>query len=118
MIKSAVDGCCELCSEYTAFAFLEIHRISRRRYREMARDPSTCILVVCNACHRHIHRLPLRVREQRAIVAQRSFYVRRDLRRALGYVPKPYRPPDEPGLSAMYEDYFYHFPPGSFRLGG
>jgi hypothetical protein len=33
-------------------------------------------------------------------------------------MPKPYTPPGNGDLSQMYEEYFYHFPPGSFRLGG
>jgi hypothetical protein len=117
-LKLAVEGNCELCSEYFALSFLEIHRISRRLYREMMRDPSTRILVVCALCHDHIHRLPLRVRDQRAIVSRRPFFVRQDIRRILGYKPKPYSPPADSGLSQMYEDWFYHFPPGSFRLSG
>jgi len=117
-LKRAVEGNCELCSEYFALPFLEIHRISRRCYREMARDPSTRILVVCQLCHRHIHRLPVRVKDQRAIVSRRSFFVRQDLRKTLGYIPKPYAPPPDTYVSAVYEEYFYHFPPGSFRLGG
>lgn len=117
-LKLAVEGNCELCSEYFALSFLEIHRISRRCYREMVRDPSTRILVVCQLCHQHIHRLPVRVKDQRAIVSRRSFFVRQDLRRILGYVPKPYSPPCDTYVSEVYEEYFYHFPPGSFRLGG
>ena len=117
-LKIAVEGRCELCSEYFAFPFLGIHRISRRLYREMVRDPSTRILVVCQLCHHHIHRLPVRVRDQRAIVSRRSFFVRQDIRKILGYTPKPYSPPDDSDISQMYEEYFYHFPPGSFRLGG
>ena len=117
-LKIAVEGRCELCSEYFAFPFLGIHRISRRLYREMVRDPSTRILVVCQLCHQHIHRLPVLVRDQRAIVSRRSFFVRQDIRTILGYVPKPYSPPCDGDLSQMYEEYFYHFPPGSFRLGG
>jgi len=117
-IKIAVEGTCELCSEYFAFPFLEVHRVSRRLYREMLRDPSARILVVCRLCHDHIHRLPVRVKDQRAIVSRRSFFVRRDIRRALGYKPKPYSPPDDTYVSEVYEEYFYHFPPGSFRLGG
>jgi hypothetical protein len=116
-LKCAVEANCELCSEYVALEFLEIHRISRRLYREMVRDPSARILVVCHLCHDHIHRLPLRVKDQRAIVALRSFYARQDIRRILGYTPKPYAPPDDTYASQVYEEYFYHFPPGSFRLG-
>jgi hypothetical protein len=117
-LKLTVEGNCELCTEYFALEFLEVHRISRRLYREMVRDPSARILVVCRLCHDHIHRLPLRVKDQRAIVARRSFYARQDIRRVLGYVPKPYSPPDDSYASQVYEEYFYHFPPGSFRLGG
>ena len=118
MLKRAAEGTCEICSGYFAFQFLEIHRISRRQYREMARDPSTRILVVCRQCHDTIHHLPVRVKDQRAIAASRSFFTRQDMRRVLGYHPPPYTPPKEPELSVMYDEYFYHFPPGSFRLGG
>ena len=104
--------------EYFAFQFLEIHRISRRLYREMVRDPSTRILVVCHHCHQHIHRLPMRVKDQRAVVSRRSFFVRKDIRTVLGYTPKPYSPPGNMDVAQMYDEYFYHFPPGSFRLGG
>jgi hypothetical protein len=117
-LKLAVEGTCELCSEYFALDFLDIHRISRRWYREMVRDPSARILVVCRFCHHHIHQLPLRVKDQRLIVARRSFYVRQDVRRILGYQQKPYSPPGDSAIAEMYDEYFYHFPPGSFRLGG
>jgi hypothetical protein len=117
-MKRAVEGCCELCNEYFAFQFLEIHRISRRLYREMVRDPSARILVVCHLCHEHIHRLPVRVKDQRAIISRRSFFVRRDIRKVLGYMPKPYSPFGDTDVSQMYDEYLYHFPPGSFRLRG
>jgi hypothetical protein len=117
-LKNAVEGTCELCSAYCAFPLLEIHRISRRLYREMIHDPSTRILVVCHDCHHHIHHLPLRVKDQRKIVSRRSFFTRRDLRRALGYRPKPYKPPDSTDEVEIYDEYFFHFPPGSFRLSG
>lgn len=117
-VKLAVEGTCELCREYFALPLLEIHRISRRVYREMGRDPSKRILVVCGPCHEHIHRLPVRVKDQRAMVSRRPYFVRQEIRKALGYTPKPYIPPRDAALSEMYEEYFYHFPPGSFRLGG
>ena len=117
-VKRAVEGTCELCREYFALPLLFVHRVSRRLYREMVRDPSARILMVCGPCHEHIHRLPVRVRDQRAIVARRPYGVRQDLRRAVGYIPKPCSPPKTPPASEMYEEYFYHFPPGSFRLGG
>jgi hypothetical protein len=117
-IKRAVEGTCELCRDYFALPLLGIHRISRRLYREMVRDPSARILVVCGPCHEHIHRLPVLVKDQRAIVARRPYLIRQDIRKALGYTPKPYSPPKSAALSEMYEEYFFHFPPGSFRLGG
>jgi len=118
MLKLAVEGTCELCSEYFALPFLEVHRISRRMYREMARDPSTRILIVCSLCHHHIHRLPLRVKDQRAIVSRRSFFVRRDIRKILGYLPKPYSAPDTVDIPRVYEEYFSRLPLGSYRLSG
>lgn len=117
-LKRAVEGTCELCREYSALPLLVIHRISRRRYREMVRDPSTRILVVCRLCHRHIHELPVRVKDQRAIVLRRSFFIRRDLRRALGYRPRPCEPPGEIDVSQIYEEYFRIPPRGPFRLSG
>ncbi|OPX65290.1 MULTISPECIES: hypothetical protein [unclassified Methanoregula] len=117
-LKLAVEGTCELCSEYFALPFLDIHRISRRQYREMKRDPSTRILVVCHLCHDHIHHLPVPVRQQREIVSRRSFFVRRDLRRVFGYRPRPYSPPEEIDVSQIFDEYFTHAPPGPFRLSG
>ncbi|MFA5346836.1 MAG: hypothetical protein WC294_01755 [Methanoregula sp.] len=114
-IKTAVENTCELCHEYHPSAFLDIHLISRRRYKEMNRDPSTSILVVCQLCHSHIHRLPLPIGRQRAIVKGRSFFIRRDLRRVLGYVPKPYQAPDDINLYVIYEEYFRRVSPGSYR---
>ena len=117
-LKIAVEGTCELCSEYFALPFLEIHRISRRQFREMIRDPSTRILVVCHLCHDHIHRLPVPVRQQREIVSCRSFFIRRDIRRVLGYRPRPYTPPEEIDVSQIFDEYFTRAPPGPFRLSG
>jgi len=39
---------------------------------------------VCHLCHSHIHRLPLPIGRQRAIVKGRSFFIRRDLRQSPG----------------------------------
>jgi len=117
-LKFAVEGNCELCSEYFAAPFLEIHRISRRLYREMVRDPSARILVLCHLCHDHIHRLPMRVKDQRVIVSYRSFFVRQDIRKILGYTPEPYTPPGNINVPRIYEDCFYNIPPGSFRISG
>ncbi len=114
-LKIAVENTCELCREYHPSAFLEIHLISRRCYKEMKRDPSTRILIVCHPCHIHIHRLPLPVGRQRMIVRGRSFFIRRDLRRILGYRPKPYQAPDDINLYVIYEEYMGRSSPGSYR---
>jgi hypothetical protein len=117
-LKIAVEQTCELCHEYHPVSFLELHRISRRTLKEMVRDPSARILIVCQTCHNHIHRLPVPVGKQRALVKARSFFIRRDLRRILGYVPKPYKAPDDINLALIYEEYMGRFPWGSYRLSG
>jgi hypothetical protein len=116
--KTAVENTCERCHDYVPASHLELHLISRRIYREMARDPSARILVVCHLCHTEIHSIPVTVKKQRAIVKRRGFYVRRDLRRVLGYTPAPYAAPDSIDLAVIYEEYFDRCPPGSYRMGG
>ena len=97
--KSAVENTCERCHDYFPASLLELHLISRRIYRGMIRDPSARILVVCQICHKDIHTIPVPVKKQRAIVGKRGFYVRRDLRRVLGYKPAPYCAPDSIDLA-------------------
>jgi hypothetical protein len=117
-LKIAVEQTCELCHEYHPLSFLELHLISRRTLKEMVRDPSARILIVCQTCHDHIHRLPVPVGKQRAIVKVRSFYIRRDLRRILGYVPKPYQAPDDVNIALIYEENMGRYLWGSYRLSG
>jgi len=117
-LKIAVEYTCELCREYHPGHFLEIHRISRSLYKEMKRDPSTRILILCRVCHDHIHNLPVPTGKQRALVKKRSFFIRRDMRRILGYQPRPYQAPDDINIPLIYEEYFGRCPPGSYRLGG
>ena len=117
-IKIAAEQTCELCHEYYPLSFLDIHLISRRLYKEMIRDPSTRILIVCQACHDHIHRLPVTVGKQRALVKARSFFIRRDLRRILGYVRKPYQAPDDINIPLIYDEYMGRYSWGSYRLSG
>ena len=76
-LTTALENTCELCREYFPASSLELHRISRRNYREMNRDASTRFLVVCTDCHAHIHALPVTVARQRQIVRNRSFFARR-----------------------------------------
>ena len=117
-LKIAVEQTCELCHDYHPLSSLEIHLISRRLSKEMARDPSARILVVCPSCHKHIHRCPVPVGKQRAIVKARLFFIRRDLRRILGYVPKPYQAPDDINIALIYDEYMGRYSWGSYRLSG
>jgi len=117
-LKIAVENTCELCHEYYPSLFLEIHIISRHPTKEMKHDPSTRVLIVCQSCHSHVHRLPVSIGKQRALVKNRSFYIRRDIRRILGYVPKPYRAPDDINFYLIYEEYFGRGSSGSYRLSG
>ena len=114
----ALENTCELCHDYFPTPLLCLHLISRRIYREMAHDPSTRILVVCELCHEAIHTLPVTVKKQRAMVAKRTFFIRRDLRRVLGYKPAPYVAPASVDIAQVYEEYFDRSPTGSYRLGG
>jgi hypothetical protein len=117
-LKIAAEQICELCYDYYPLSFLKIHRISQRLYKEMKRDPSTRIMVVCDLCHSHIHKLPVPIGKQRAIVRGRSFYIRRDMRKILGYKSKPYQAPDDLNLSVIYDEYFGKSPLGSYRISG
>ena len=110
-IKIAVESTCELCREYRSAPLLEIHLISWEKYPEMVRDTSTRILVVCPPCHRHIHRLPVTIEKQRVLVRKRAFEIRRELRKILGYKPRPVTPQEDVGVAQIYEKYLNMFPP-------
>jgi len=116
--KIAVENTCELCHDYFPAPLLCLHLISWRIYREMARDPSTRILVVCELCHETIHALPVTAKKQRAMVARRTFFIRRDLRRVLGYKPAPYVAPASVDIAQVYDESFGRCPMGAYRLGG
>jgi len=104
-LKKAVESTCEVCGSYTPLSFLEIHLISRRRTKAVMRDPSLRILVVCRDCHTRPHTIPVSVKMQRAVAGSRNFFVRKDLRKVLGYIPAPYRPPEDQDLGEIYENY-------------
>jgi len=114
-IKLAVESSCEICSTYSSPDLLVLHLISKRKYREMVRDPSTRFLVVCADCHDKIHRPRIRVKDLRTVVACRSFFVRQDLRRALGYRPRPYTAPGPSGSDEIGDGYFFSFRPEPIR---
>jgi hypothetical protein len=106
-----------LCHDYFPSPLLCLHLISHHIYREMARDPSTRILVVCELCHELIHSLPVPVKKQRALVGRRTFFVRRDLRLALGYKPAPYEAPATVDIAQVYEEYLGRSQTGAYHMG-
>ncbi len=114
----AAEQTCELCHEYFPVSSLLVHQVTSRIPRGTGRDPSLSLLVVCGPCHNHIHALPVTRAKQRALARKRTFFIRRDIRRILGYVPKPCSPPDTVELSQVYEEYMGRCSPGSYRLGG
>ena len=118
-IKTAVESTCERCGNYRPFSLLEIHLISHQKSRSAKKDPSLCILVLCPDCHQQIHSIPVSVKEERIISQSRNFFIRKDLRKILGYRSKPYTPVGDIDLAQIYEKEFVAFPPqGSFRLSG
>jgi len=105
-IKRAVESTCELCHEYTPPSRLSLHGISGPR-KKRAPDPKgrECnILVVCEACHRLIHKEPVPVKKLRARISGRPFDVRRQILAALGYVPRPVTPPEDQDFARVYDD--------------
>ena len=102
----AAESTCELCREYTPVSLLELHRIPGSPKTRNGDDPQKSILVLCCACHEHVHVLPLSRKRQRTIVRKRGFEVRRDMRKVLGYKPKPYLPPDNIDLARHYDSLF------------
>jgi hypothetical protein len=116
-IKLAVESSCEMCREYVPLSLLEIHRIGSSSPGKAAqgRGPEERVLVVCPLCHQHIHCLPVPVRRLRALARKRPFHMRRDIRLALGYVPKPYTPPDDQDLAKIYDEALKL---SSFRVSG
>ena len=109
-IKIIADSTCEVCGVFTPSEDLEIHLISHRMTNEEKRDPSLRVLVTCRSCHSRIHTIPVPTRSQRIISRGRDFFVRRDIRKLLGYIPKPWTPPETIDLAQIYEDGFRSFP--------
>ena len=109
-IKIIADSICEICGEITPPDELDIHLISRCRTKEERRDQSLRILVSCRRCHILIHTIPIPKKSQRLISRGRDFFIRRDIRKVLGYKPKHYTPPEIIDLAQIYEDGFRAFP--------
>jgi hypothetical protein len=118
-LTMAVGGVCEWCRERYPLSHYEIHRI----YHEgecpdnVISDPQKGILVLCPICHRLIHEDGVPAREQKEVVVNRPGPVRKQLRKILGYTPRPYTPP-ETDLERCYEDCFRIDSLDLYRAGG
>lgn len=116
-IKCAVEATCELCHEYTSLPMLELHGIPAVPQPKKPR-PKECernILVVCPACHQHIHNLPVPEKKLRVLIERRPFPVRKEIRRILGHVPKPYSPPSDADISGVFDETFRGTSGGFYR---
>ncbi|WAC05829.1 MAG: hypothetical protein OS112_04165 [Methanoregula sp.] len=105
-IKRALESTCELCRDYIPLSLLELHGFPSKM---KGNDPppkerERHILVVCSPCHLLIHEIPVPVEKLRALISRRPFSVRKEILRALGYIPGPYFPPEDPDIPQSFED--------------
>lgn len=116
-VKRALESTCELCREYIPISLLELHGFPKRRKKNSPhpKEREQHILVVCSPCHHLIHAIPVPVEKLRALIKKRAFAVRMEILKALGYVPRPYSPPDNPDLSTAYEDVMRSSSAGYYR---
>jgi len=98
-------GCrCELCGEAYPPDLLEIHLLPGSRSPvDPGPDLQREILVLCPHCHREVHEFRLPRVDQKILIRSRPAGVRREIPGILGYIPKPYTPP-EADLAAVYEE--------------
>ena len=104
-VKLAAGSRCEICTGEFPLSILEIHLIPGKGEREASTGPDLQreILILCPACHREIHAFHIPRADQKILVRSRPSGVRREIRRVLGYQPKPYTPPDV-DLAAVYDE--------------
>jgi hypothetical protein len=104
-VKLAAGARCEICDGEFPLSILEIHLILQEGGRRTRGGPDLQreILILCPACHREIHTYRIPRADQKILVRSRQPGVRREMRRILGYKPKPYSPP-EVDLAAVYEE--------------
>jgi hypothetical protein len=114
-VKLAAGARCEICEGEFPLSLLEIHLIPREGGKRTRDGPDLQreILILCAACHREIHTYRIPRAAQKILVRFRPPGVRREMRRILGYTPKPYTPPDV-DLAAVYEE--AHQLSGLFRV--
>jgi hypothetical protein len=118
-LTMAVGGVCEWCRERYPLSHFEIHGIypQEKCPDRVLADPRKGILVLCPICHRLIHEDRVPVGDQKEVVMDRSGQVTKQLRKILGYTPRPYIPP-ETDLEKCYEDCFRIDSLDLYRAGG
>jgi hypothetical protein len=95
-IKRAVGLRCELCGSEEALDNLVVHAITSEDTGE-EQPPGFMepfLLVLCFRCHNAMHVFDAPPREQEELARQRPETLRREIRRILSCVPRPYTPPD------------------------
>lgn len=104
-VKRSVGCRCELCGGTYASDLLEIHLLPvDRRQGKPGPDLQREILILCPGCHRGIHEMRIHRADQKVLVRSRSARVRKEIREILSYNPKPYTPPGDVDLAAVYEE--------------
>ncbi len=95
-IKRAVGSRCEVCGCEEYLENLVVHTIIEEE--EAFGHPPDCmepfLLILCFQCHEAIHALDAPRHSQEALTMQRPEPLRREIRRILASVPRPYTPPD------------------------
>jgi hypothetical protein len=116
-IKRAVESTCELCREYIPLSLLELHGFqSGHKTKNMQpKEQERHILVVCSLCHQLIHEEPVPAEKLRVLINRRPFAVRKEILRALGYIPKPYSPPSDPDIPGIYDETVRNTSAGYYR---
>ena len=95
-IKRAVGSRCELCGDEEAVDNLVVHTIIGKE-GEKDQSPEVMepfLLVLCFRCHDAIHAFDAPTGEQERLAKQRPEPVRKEIRRILTSVPRPYTAPD------------------------
>ena len=95
-IKRAVGLRCEVCGSGEALDNLVVHTIIGEEVGE-EQPPGYMepfLLVLCFRCHDAIHTFDAPPGQQETLARQRPEPLRKEIRRILSYIPRPYTPPD------------------------
>lgn len=95
-IKRAVGSRCDVCGCEEYLENLVVHSIieEEEAFGQPSERMEPFLLVLCFPCHDAIHALDAPCRSQEELARQRPEPLRREIRRILSSVPRPYTPPD------------------------